>query len=226
MISVIKDVNECVILYFFTFYSLKVTNYLFYLLNNFMLMTRIVILASGSGTNAENIIKYFKNSKTVSVELVLSNKIDAKVLERAENFGIANESFDRTDFTKNGKVLEILKKKADFVILAGFLWKIPSEIIEAFPNEIINIHPALLPKYGGKGMYGMHVHEAVVANKEVESGITIHYVNENYDEGAIIFQKNFEVLPTDTADDVASKVHVLEYAHFPEVIENVILQNG
>lgn len=226
MISVIKDVNECIFLYFFTFYSLKVTNYLFYLLNNFMLMTRIVILASGSGTNAENIIKYFKNSKTISVDLVLSNKKDAKVLERAERLGVASQSFNRTDFTENGKILKILKEKADYVVLAGFLWKIPSEIIEAFPNEIINIHPALLPKFGGKGMYGMHVHEAVVTSKEVESGITIHYVNENYDEGAIIFQKNFEVLPTDTADDVASKVHVLEYAHFPEVIENVILQNG
>jgi len=189
-------------------------------------MKRIVILASGSGTNAENIIKYFKNSDTVKVELVLSNKKEAKVLERASRLGIDNESFNRTDFTENGKVLEILKKNADYVILAGFLWKIPEEIIKSFPNEIINIHPALLPKFGGKGMYGEHVHEAVVANNETESGITIHYVNENYDEGAIIFQKSFDVFSTDTADDVASKVHVLEYAHFPEIIEKVILQNG
>lgn len=226
MISGIKDVNECIFFHFFAFYCYKVTNYLFYLSYNFKDMKRIVILASGSGTNAENIIKYFQNSKKEEVTLVLSNKKDAKVLGRAERLGITNESFTRADFTENGKVLEILKNKADYVILAGFLWKIPTEIIEAFPNEIINIHPALLPKYGGKGMYGMHVHEAVVENNETESGITIHYVNENYDEGAIIFQKSFEVLPTDTADDVASKVHVLEYAHFPEVIEKVILKNG
>lgn len=226
MISVIKDVNECKFFHFFAFYCYKVTNYLFYLSNNFKDMKRIVILASGSGTNAENIIKYFQNSKTVVVTLVLSNKKEAKVLERAERLGIKNESFTRADFTENGKVLEILKKNADYVILAGFLWKIPAEVIAAFPNKIINIHPALLPKFGGKGMYGMYVHEAVVANHETTSGITIHFVNENYDEGAIIFQNSFKVLPTDTANDVASKVHVLEYAHFPEIIENVIVQNG
>ncbi len=123
-------------------------------------------------------------------------------------------------------MLEILKEKADYIILAGFLWKIPSNIIEAFPNKIINIHPALLPKYGGKGMYGMHVHDAVIKNNEKESGITIHYVNENYDEGAIIFQKSFKIMPTDTADDVAQKVHELEYEFFPKIIEKVILDNG
>lgn len=189
-------------------------------------MKRIVILASGSGSNAENIIKHFKNSDIVSVEQVLSNKKDAFVLQRADGLKVSNMSFNRADFYNSDKIVELLKKNADYVILAGFLWKIPQNILEAFPNKIINIHPALLPKYGGKGMYGMHVHEAVVANSEKESGITIHYVNENYDEGAIIFQNSFEVVPTDTADDVAAKIHTLEYAHFPEVIEKVILQNG
>ena len=189
-------------------------------------MKRIAILASGSGTNAENIIKYFKNHPQILVTKVLSNKQDAKVLERAKRLDILNESFTRKDFVESEKVLNMLKDEADFIILAGFLWKIPQNIIDAFPDKIINIHPALLPKYGGKGMYGMHVHEAVVANNETTSGITIHYVNENYDEGAIIFQENFEVLPTDNADDVAAKIHTLEYKNFPKIIEKVILENG
>jgi len=189
-------------------------------------MKRIVILASGSGTNAENIIKYFKNSSVIKVELVLSNKKDAKVLERADRLGVDYEPFNREDFVYTNKILELLINKGDYIILAGFLWKIPESIIKAFPNKIINIHPALLPKYGGKGMYGMYVHNAVVENKECESGITIHYVNENYDEGAIIFQKSFEVLPTDTAENVAEKIHTLEYENFPKIIEKVILENG
>ncbi len=189
-------------------------------------MKRIVILASGSGTNAENIIKYFKNSNLISVVQVLSNKKDAKVLERAKLLEVNNSSFNRTDFYTSDKVLNNLKLNADYVILAGFLWKIPSNIIEAFPNKIINIHPALLPKYGGKGMYGMHVHNAVVENREKISGITIHYVNDNYDEGAIIFQKSFEVLISDSAEDVAEKIHSLEQENFPKVIEKIILENG
>ncbi len=189
-------------------------------------MKRIVILASGSGTNAENIIKYFKNSHLISVVQVLSNKKDAKVLERAKRLGVNNSSFNRTDFYMTDEVLNNLKLNADYVILAGFLWKIPSNIIEAFPNKIINIHPALLPKYGGKGMYGMHVHNAVVENKEKISGITIHYVNDNYDEGAIIFQKGFEVLISDSAEDVAEKIHSLEQENFPKIIEKIILENG
>ena len=185
-------------------------------------MIRIVILASGSGTNAENIIKYFKGSKLISVVQVLSNKKNAKVLERTKRLKISNISFDKEDFFTSDKVLNLLKTTADYIILAGFLWKIPSNIIEAFPNKIINIHPALLPKYGGKGMYGMHVHEAVVKNKEEKSGITIHYVNEHYDEGGIIFQESFDVLPTDSAEAVAEKVHILEYEYFPKIIESVI----
>jgi len=189
-------------------------------------MIRIVILASGSGTNAENIIKYFKGSNSIAVVQVLSNKKDAKVLERAKRLKISSIAFSREDLVTSDTVLNLLKTTADYIILAGFLWKIPTKIIEAFPNKILNIHPALLPKYGGKGMYGMHVHEAVVENKEKKSGITIHYVNEKYDEGGIIFQERFDVLPSDTAEDVASKVHILEYEHFPKIIEKVILQNG
>lgn len=189
-------------------------------------MKRIVILASGSGTNAENIIKYFKNSDSISVVHVLSNKKDAKVLDRASRLDIPNRSFDKNDFIVTDEVLNFLKENADYVILAGFLWKIPSKIIEAFANKIINIHPALLPKYGGKGMYGMHVHNAVVENKEKQTGITIHYVNENYDEGAIIFQKSFDILESDTPDDVAQKIHLLEYEYFPKVIEKAIIENG
>jgi phosphoribosylglycinamide formyltransferase-1 len=189
-------------------------------------MKHIVILASGSGTNAENIIKYFKNNTLISVVQVLSNKKDAKVLERAKRLNINSIYFDRGDFYTSDKILTILKEKADFIVLAGFLWKIPDNIIEAFPNKIINIHPALLPKYGGKGMYGMHVHNAVVKNKEQESGITIHYVNENYDEGAIIFQAKVAIETSDSPEDVAQKIHKLEYKHFPKVIEEVILKNG
>ncbi len=188
-------------------------------------MKNIAILASGSGTNAENIINYFKNSDSISVVYVLSNKKDAKVLERASRLNIPNKSFDKNDFIDTDEVLNLLKENADYVILAGFLWKIPAKILEAFPNKIINIHPALLPKYGGKGMYGMHVHNAVVENREKKTGITIHYVNENYDEGAIIFQKSFEILESDTPDDVAEKIHKLEQENFPKVIEKVILKN-
>jgi phosphoribosylglycinamide formyltransferase-1 len=189
-------------------------------------MKSIAILASGSGTNAENIINYFKNSESISVTLVLSNKKEAKVLERASRLGIPNRSFDKNDFIATDEVLNLLKENADYVILAGFLWKIPAKIVEAFPNKIINIHPALLPKYGGKGMYGMQVHNAVVENREKQTGITIHYVNENYDEGAIIFQKSFEVLESDSPEDVAEKIHQLEYEYFPNVIEKAIIKNG
>ena len=187
-------------------------------------MNRIVILASGSGSNAENIIKYFNNNKSVSVTQVLSNKKDAKVLERAKRLKISNSYFNRDDFSKSDKILELLKEHADYVILAGFLWKIPESIINAFPNKIINIHPALLPKFGGKGMYGMNVHKAVVEASEKVSGPTIHWVNENYDEGAIIEQHQVEINKEDTAQDVADKVLKLEHEHFAKCIEKVILE--
>ncbi len=189
-------------------------------------MKNIIILASGSGTNAENIAKYFKKHPFISVKMVLSNRGKAKVLERAKKLGIDNSFFSKEDIYKDTKLLKKLNKNADYVILAGFLLKIPSNIINAFPNKIINIHPALLPKYGGKGMYGMNVHNAVIENNEKESGITIHFVNENYDEGAIIFQKKVKITDFDTPKSLAEKIHVLEYEHFPKEIEKIILNNG
>ncbi len=182
----------------------------------------VAILASGSGSNAENIIQYFAGNDDIDFRLIVSNKFDAYVHERAKKLGIPSYTFSRMDF-EDGKVLELLKEEQiDFIILAGFLLKVPENLLRAYPDKIVNIHPALLPKFGGKGMYGSHVHEAVVAAKEKESGITIHYVNENYDEGQIIFQAKCEVLPTDTPDDVAEKVHALEYEFFPKVIEKIL----
>ncbi len=186
-------------------------------------MKRIVIFASGSGTNAENLIKFFQNREQVSVIQVLTNNPHAKVLDRCKKLKVSALSFNRVAFTETDDVLNILKaSKPDLIILAGFLWKFPEHILHEFPNKVINIHPALLPKYGGKGMYGMHVHEAVVANHETETGITIHYVNENYDEGAIIFQATCEVSSSDSAEDVAAKVHELEMEHFPKVVEKLL----
>lgn len=186
-------------------------------------MKRIVIFASGSGSNAENLIKFFQNSDSTSVVQVLTNNQHAKVLDRCKRLKVSAFSFNRTAFTKTDDVLNLLKAtKPDLIVLAGFLWKFPEHILEAFPDKVINVHPALLPKYGGKGMYGMHVHEAVVANNESETGITIHYVNENYDEGAIIFQAKCEVNKKDTVKDVAAKIHELEMKHFPEVVKKLL----
>lgn len=189
-------------------------------------MKRIVVFASGSGTNAENIIKFFNNTNIVKVTKVLCNNQKAKVFERCERLNVASLLFNKSDFVSSDVILDILKKDADYIILAGFLWKVPEKIIEAFPNKIINIHPALLPKYGGKGMYGMNVHKAVAANNEAETGITIHYVNENYDEGAIIFQAKTLLSDDDTPETIAAKIHLLEQKHFPKVIEEVILTDN
>ena len=189
-------------------------------------MKRIVIFASGSGTNAENLIKFFQNRDNASVILVLSNNPYAKVLERAKNLNVSALSFNKIAFTETNDVLNLLKaSKPDLIVLAGFLWKIPENILNEFPNRIINIHPALLPKYGGKGMYGMHVHDAVVKNNEIESGITIHYVNAQYDKGAIIFQAKCDVNSKDTANTVAEKIHTLEMEHLPKVIESLLLEH-
>lgn len=186
-------------------------------------MKRIVIFASGSGSNAENLIRFFQNNAHVEVTQVMTNNPHAKVLDRAKNLHVSAFSFNRHAFSKSDDVLHILKTfQPDLIVLAGFLWKFPEHILAAFPNKVINIHPALLPNYGGKGMYGMHVHNAVVANKEKETGISIHYVNEHYDEGAMIFQATCPVLPIDTADDVAGKIHALEMEHFPKVIEELL----
>ena len=186
-------------------------------------MKRIVIFASGSGTNAENLINFFKNRNDASVVLVLTNNPQAKVLERAKRLGVSALSFNKIALTETQDVLNILiASKPDIIVLAGFLWKFPEKILNAFSNKVINIHPALLPKYGGKGMYGKFVHEAVVKNKERETGITIHYVNENYDEGKVIFQVKCKVDPEDSTDDVASKIHELEMEHFPKVVEALL----
>jgi phosphoribosylglycinamide formyltransferase-1 len=186
-------------------------------------MKRIIIFASGSGSNAENIVRYFQDTQTARVTMVLSNKKDAKVLARANTLKIEALYFNRTLFNNPEQFLKIIKStQPDLIVLAGFLWKIPEYLVKAYPNKIINIHPALLPKYGGKGMYGMHVHQAVVNNKETETGITIHYVNEAYDEGAIIFQATCPVEATDTSEEVAKKIHALEYEHFPKVIDTLL----
>jgi phosphoribosylglycinamide formyltransferase-1 len=186
-------------------------------------MKRIVIFASGGGTNAENLIKFFHNRDNASVIQVLTNNPHAKVLDRCKKLKVSALSFNRTAFTSTEDVLNILKlAKPDLIILAGFLWKFPEHIINEFPNKVINVHPALLPKFGGKGMYGMYVHEAVVAQKETETGITIHYVNEHYDEGGIVFQAKCEVLSTDSAEDVAAKIHKLEMEHFPKVVNQLL----
>ena len=186
-------------------------------------MKRLVIFASGSGSNAENLIRFFQDREDAKVVLVLTNNPHAKVLERCKKLKVSALSFNKMAFTGSKNVLDLLKSNnTDLIILAGFLWKFPEAILDEFPNKVINIHPALLPKYGGKGMYGKYVHEAVVAHKEAESGITIHYVNEHYDEGAIIFQAKCDVDPSDTAEDVAAKVHDLEMKHFPEVVEHIV----
>ena len=188
-------------------------------------MKKIAIFASGSGSNAENIIQYFAQKPQFCVKSVFCNVPDAYVLERAKKYRIPSFVFNREEFRNPDKVFrQLQEQEIDFIVLAGFLWLMPSFITAAWPNKIVNIHPALLPAYGGKGMYGHHVHEAVIAAGEQESGITIHYVNDHYDQGAIIFQAKCPVLPTDTPDDLAARVHELEYRYFPQIIAETILK--
>lgn len=192
---------------------------------NYQNMRNIAIFASGSGTNAENIIQYFSNRNTAKVSLVLSNKRQAMVLKRAEALKIRTVFFEHKEFYITGKVLRYLGLyKIDFIVLAGFLWLVPENIIEQYPGRIINIHPALLPCYGGKGMYGDAVHKAVIGNHDKESGISIHYVNKLYDKGDIIFQERCKVDPSDTPDLLAEKVHALEYLHYPKIIEDLVIK--
>ena len=180
---------------------------------------KIALFASGSGSNAENIVRSFLNDSKFEFPVIISNKKEAYVHERAKELNIPSVTFSREDFVKAEPILNLLNEyKIDCIVLAGFLLKVPEVLINAFPDKIINIHPALLPNYGGKGMFGHHVHEAVKASGDTESGITIHYVNAHYDEGNIIFQAKCPVLPTDTPDMIADKVHALEYEHFPKVI--------
>ena len=184
---------------------------------------KIAILVSGKGTNAMNIIEYFEKSSVADVVLVISNKTDALAVEKAQNKGVKTVVFNNETFKKNGTALDYLRSKyIDFVVLAGFLMKIPSDIIHAYPNKIINLHPSLLPKYGGKGMYGNRVHKAVTEAQESESGISIHFVNEEYDEGAIIFQAKVSIEKGDGVEVLAQKIQQLEHRFFPKVIEQVI----
>ena len=187
-------------------------------------MIKIAIFASGNGTNAQQISEYFADSEQVNVDCIIYNRKDAYVAERAKKLGIPAIYFGKKDFFENGKVLSYLQdRKISWVILAGFLWLVPQEILDAFPDHIINIHPALLPKYGGKGMYGHYVHEAVIANHEKESGITIHIVDNHYDRGTILFQATCPLTEKDTPDTLAEKIHLLEKEYFPAIIEKTIL---
>lgn len=186
-------------------------------------MKRISIFASGNGSNAENIARYFSKNQALQVALICSNNARARVHERAARLGIPSVTFSNAAFAEGTPVVEKLAAEAiDYVVLAGFMNKIPDVMLRAYPEKIINIHPALLPRHGGKGMYGMHVHEAVIAAGDTETGITIHYINSHYDEGRIIFQTHCPVLPGDTAMEVATRVHSLEYAYYPQVIEHVV----
>lgn len=186
-------------------------------------MKNIAIFASGSGTNAQRIIEYFASNKDINICRIFTNKKDAFVLSRAEKFKIPFLIFNRNDFYNSDYVLNyLIDDEIDFIVLAGFLWLIPETILNIFSNKIINIHPALLPKYGGKGMYGSKVHESVIANNETESGITIHFVNDKYDEGQIIFQAKCKIETGETPASLAKKIHELEYKYFPEVIEKQI----
>ena len=186
-------------------------------------MRNIAVFASGSGTNAENIIKYFSTSNTARVTLVLSNRREAFVLKRAAALKVKTFFFDRNDFYNTGKVLERLKEaETSFIVLAGFLWLVPDDILSEYGNRIVNIHPALLPSYGGQGMFGDRVHRAVIENGEKESGISIHYVNSRYDSGDIIFQARCAIAADDTPASLAEKVHALEYSNYPVVVKELI----
>ena len=183
---------------------------------------RIVLFASGNGSNVEQICRFFEQDATVTVQAVLTNKAAAGVINRVKPFGIEAEVFDKSSFTDGTLLAQVKNSNPDLIVLAGFLWKMGADWVKAFPKKIINIHPALLPNYGGKGMYGEHVHLAVQANGDQETGITIHYVNEQYDEGAVIFQAKVAISPQDEAAAIAEKVHQLEHRHFPEVIAQLL----
>jgi phosphoribosylglycinamide formyltransferase-1 len=187
-------------------------------------MKKIVIFASGSGTNAQNIVLHFNNSSKLHQFHIFSNNANAKVIGKAQNLSVPTKIISKDDLNSDVLLNYLNEIQPDLIVLAGFLLKFPTNCVEAFPNKIINIHPALLPKYGGKGMYGIHVHRAVVENKESETGITIHYVNENYDEGNIIFQESVNLTGTESPEEVAEKIHELEQTHFPLIIEKILTQ--
>ena len=188
-----------------------------------MPLKRIAIFASGSGSNAQRIMEHFKRHKEMEVAIVLSNRADSYVLQRADNFEIPTHVFSKEELYDSATILKLLKNlNIDIIVLAGFLWLIPENIIRQYPKRIINIHPALLPKYGGKGMYGDIIHETVIAHHDHETGITIHYVNETFDEGEIIYQNKCLVENTDTTEKLAYKVHQLEHLHYPRIIEDLL----
>lgn len=187
-------------------------------------MKNIAIFASGNGTNAERVIKYFEKSKTARVNIVLSNNSEAGVINRAHSLNVDVHFINRNDFYSSDNILDVLTQyNIDLIVLAGFLWLVPEYLIDKYENKIINIHPALLPAYGGKGMYGKHVHEAVIAAGDSKSGITIHLVNKIYDDGQIIFQTDIKIAKNETPDSLAAKIHLLEYEHFPEVIKSLLI---
>lgn len=183
---------------------------------------RLAVFASGAGSNAAKLINYFQHSSVATVELVVCNKPGAGVLNVAEAAGVPTLMIEKKKFEQDGYVKDLRNSRIDFIVLAGFLWKIPQVLIDAYPRKIVNIHPALLPKYGGKGMYGHYVHESVLTAGEVESGITIHFVDEHYDNGDIIFQTACPVLDGDTPEKLAHRIHMLEHLHYPIVVEQVI----
>ena len=206
---------------FFKNYLIKIKNKMFGIKNTDTVL--VAIFASGAGSNAQKIIDHFENNESIKIALIVCNKPEAGVLKIAQQHNIDTLIIERNSFFEDTIYVEELKRRGiTFIVLAGFLWKIPSTLIQAYPNEIVNIHPALLPKYGGKGMYGNFVHEAVVLAGEKESGITIHYVDELYDHGNIIFQATCPVLEGDSADSVAAKIHLLEHEHYPLIIEDVL----
>lgn len=188
-------------------------------------MKKVLLFASGTGSNVENIIRYFEKNPNVAIVGVFTNNPNAKVLSKAAQYNIPTLIFNKEELSEGVVLNKIFELKPDLIVLAGFLWKFPGSIIAEYPNKIINIHPALLPKYGGKGMYGMKVHQAVLDNKEKETGITIHYVNEHYDEGEFIFQQKVNIEDCASAEDIVAKVHELEHKHFPEIIEKLLIPN-
>jgi phosphoribosylglycinamide formyltransferase-1 len=186
-------------------------------------MIRLALFASGSGSNVENIAHYFSENTNIKIVSVFTPNAHAYVLERAKRLNIPSVVFTSADFYETDRVLTQLKaSETDWIILAGFLWLVPEKLLNAFPGRIINIHPALLPKHGGKGMYGMRVHQAVIGSGDKESGITIHFVNAAYDQGDIIFQARCPVSPGETPESLAAKVHQLEYAYYPKIIEKLV----
>lgn len=185
-------------------------------------MKNIVIFASGTGSNTENIIRYFQKKEAISVVAVFSNNPNALVLEKAKKLAVDAVSFNKNELYDESVLLKLAEYKPDLIVLAGFLWKFPEHLIAAYPDKIINIHPALLPKYGGKGMYGFHVHQAVLDQQENETGITIHFVNAEFDKGRIIFQKSVSISNCTSPEEIAHKVHELEYRYFPEVIHELL----